>query len=139
MEQKNLLEKLSEKALELFKKENPEQQNAQVIYKRLSNWNFNGYPIWCGIIAGEGKRTKYYSKEIREKDKLLFLGILQYRREEFSLNYVAFKTDDQIALWENVFRIKVDVQEKKKQVKRLRKLIEEKLSQLTLADLFNKK
>ena len=138
MGQENLKSELDQIALELYKKENPGQTKAYIKTSRLSGWRCFGIPVWIGIIGGvQGFRKRKYPSEIAERDELLLLAILQKHSEDsFTLNYVAFNFKDQTALWESVFDVKVKKKEKEKQIIWLKNLIEKKLSQLRMDDVF---
>jgi len=127
-----MLEKI---ALEKFKEEQLDQEDAFIVYSRISNYQINGYPILTGIIAGRGRRK--YQDEIKKEDRLLFQFILHNKPGiGFVVNYVAFKTEDQHALWETVFKVKKLRREKEKQIKEFQRLLDEKLAQLKIQDIY---
>lgn len=119
-------------ALELFQKE--QNTEAILLYSRISNFQLNGYPIWMGVIGVAGRRD--YPEEIKKDDMLLLFSILHKKPQGFVLNYVAFKTEDQLMLWKKVFEIKKKTKEKLQQITVFKELIEKELAQLKLTDLF---
>jgi len=134
-----LQEELDEIAISLYKEENPEHEDTFVVYSRLSNWKYFGIPIWIGIISIKGGKYRRYEDEIKKVDRLLLLGIMRKHFPEnpkFVLNTVAFSFQNQKKLWDAVFKVKKKPKEKRKQIRWLRQLIHETLSQLTLEDLF---
>jgi hypothetical protein len=136
MEQESLKSELDKKALEIYLRENPQAQDPQIIYSRLSNWRSYGAPHWVGIISQRGSR-QYPDERIRKTDRLLVLAILRkVNPSDWALNWVAFNFFDQAKMWEEVFKVKVKRSEKERQIKWLQKLIEQNLAQLSLSDLY---
>lgn len=119
-------------ALQLYQEE--ENKQAEIVYSRVSPHFVNGYPTLVCIIATIGARK--YPEDIKKDDRLLKFCILQKKKDRFVLNHVAFKTEDQEALWLKVFEVKKKPEEKLRQIRRLQHLITKSLSQLKITDLF---
>lgn len=118
---------LERKLLELCRKEMGDDF-VEILYKRTSKYH-RGEQTIIAIISTRGHRK--YPDDISSRDRLLQMAIVQSHKCPFCnrySNYLAaypFSFDDQIAMWREVFKVTIKLQERIKQIEKLGNLLAE--------------
>jgi hypothetical protein len=123
MERSRIREEWEKKVIEIFQRQSG-KDDVRVEYSRLSPQHPLTQPRnMLAILSVRG--TKPYPGDLRERDRLLLMAI--YNPNSNYLETFPFSIDDQVAMWEHVFRIMVLKEEKIRHLQRLQALIAEKL------------
>lgn len=116
-------------------------KNYGVIYEREIPYYENGFKNVLFLKAGKPLR-RYNNPKINEKDRLIFVGIRQRHKCPYCgelhdvENKVPYSFQDQQAMWEAIFNVKVLIKEKERQIKGLESMINRILKQSQLDDIF---